>query len=955
MNNIDESNRLKNNMNDIEEEVKTLYEENDDKKELDYLVKQIDSIKLDYYTDFHKSFINQLLYFIKSDTEKDFFDFKIKKNTSILDFIMNYSSKFKIINKIRGKKRGKENNVKNLDSNKNAMKKNEESKNCSININSSESKSSLSFSINKSNLVDSNKSSDKSKENINAKENNNENMIFIKKNFKFEEYETKIKGIEKEKEKKIKSISYYEDVSEINGNAFENDSIHYIFQKIYTVAKNKDFSIIYNVEPNIEKINSIFKENSKLYTLDKIQLDFIILNLKIADLIEFLIENYSIIHSNSKLGFAFKNKKFFTLEDLNSLKKDNKFCEERIDIIGESGVNIFNEKEKCSQLLKYSKLIHNINYLIKENNTEDLINLLDLLYLNSNNKKLILFITNGTHSNFVNSQNNKFLQLQKKLSVDSLLIYRNKKLLYRTIFLDKLIKKFKKEGKKIFDDNNEKQFKKIIKESLESPYYEKVVKKLSKIEKKIKYIKTGLFDYFSKKNIFIELCNDVMYIIKDKYIKPLSKDNIEMLKNKLDKNNDFKEFKEINEANSETVDKKIYIINTEKNMEEKVEKIINRFKENNKNNIKFELSNNFNILYEKKSNIFKIIILFVNESFFNNFNNYVKINNLKNELQINIFNPIILYIKNKEMETSFNKHKDLLGLNFNCINEDNQLQNVIDDIINNKYNIDLYQKFNDIIKEEKYYKYIINRYINIFNKTIFGFKKEKYEKYEKIFIKISQDLQFLQNFDFDYKNIIDDETKNKIIDIIKNKDIETLIDNFLGEKKILEEINKALIEFEEDIEEIKKAKNGNKIENDAKSIDLVNNNINENISDKISENMNNENKIEFIPNNNESIDKNKIEEKSNNESNIEENDLAQLELEISECEKILNDSDSKQKIETKIGKEEQKEYKYLILNALIKENMVKIIKNEILIVVYVVLQKSIIHQFEKEFKLGTLN
>ena len=123
MNNIDESNRLKNNMNYIEEEVKTLYEENDDKKELDYLVKQIDSIKLDYYTDFHKSFINQLLYFIKSDTEKNFFDFKIKKNTSILDFIMNYSSKFKIINKIRGKKRGKENNVKNLDSNKNAIKK----------------------------------------------------------------------------------------------------------------------------------------------------------------------------------------------------------------------------------------------------------------------------------------------------------------------------------------------------------------------------------------------------------------------------------------------------------------------------------------------------------------------------------------------------------------------------------------------------------------------------------------------------------------------------------------------------------------------------------------------------------------------------------------------------------------------------------------------------------------
>ena len=177
----------------------------------------------------------------------------------------------------------------------------------------------------------------------------------------------------------------------------------------------------------------------------------------------------------------------------------------------------------------------------------------------------------------------------------------------------------------------------------------------------------------------------------------------------------------------------------------------------------------------------------------------------------------------------------------------------------------------------------------------------------------------------------------------------------MEEKKILEEINKALIEFEEDIVKIKKAKNGNKIQSNIKSSNLENNNINENISDKISENMNNENKIEFIPNDNHSFDKNKIEEKSNNEINIEENDLAQLELEISECEKILNDSDSKQKIETKIGKEEQKEYKYLILKELIKDNMVEIIKNEILIVVYVVLQKSIIHQFEKEFKLGTLN
>ena len=91
----------------------------------------------------------------------------------------------------------------------------------------------------------------------------------------------------------------------------EYDSLNYIFQKIYSIATNKDFCITYNIEPNIDKANSIFDGNNKLYKLNKIKFDFIILNLKVADLIEFLIDNYSAIHSNSKLGFAFKNNKFF--------------------------------------------------------------------------------------------------------------------------------------------------------------------------------------------------------------------------------------------------------------------------------------------------------------------------------------------------------------------------------------------------------------------------------------------------------------------------------------------------------------------------------------------------------------------------------------------------------------------------------------------------------------------
>ena len=242
MNNIDESKKLKTYISGTEDEVKTLYEEEDDKTELNYLLKQIDFIELDDDTDFHRSFINQLIYFIKSDKEKEFFDFKIKKNTSILDYIINYSSKFKALNKIFGG--NKEENLSKRKEEK-TKKKDKKQNKSTINNNFSNSNSCISFSRNKSNLFIINKSSDKGMKNIKKEEDNirldKENMIFFKKNFKFEEYETKIKGIENEKEKKLKSISYYEDDSEFNSNGFEFDSIYYILKKLCSVAKNKDF------------------------------------------------------------------------------------------------------------------------------------------------------------------------------------------------------------------------------------------------------------------------------------------------------------------------------------------------------------------------------------------------------------------------------------------------------------------------------------------------------------------------------------------------------------------------------------------------------------------------------------------------------------------------------------------------------------------------------------------
>ena len=225
------------------------------------------------------------------------------------------------------------------------------------------------------------------------------------------------------------------------------------------------------------------------------------------------------------MNVIFGNKNIFSIEDLNNLEIEKENSDEKIDIFGEIGGNIFNEKEKIEQIIKYSKLIYNINFLIKENKIEDLLYISNLLHINFNNKKLMLFITNGSYSDFKNIKNNKFLQIQNILSLDSLLLFRNKKSLFRTIFLDKFFKKLKKDWKLLCDGTSDKKFDILIKESMESTFYEKAVKNLSKIEKKLKYIKTNIYEYFINKNNFINLCDKIMKTIRKKEMKKISKEN----------------------------------------------------------------------------------------------------------------------------------------------------------------------------------------------------------------------------------------------------------------------------------------------------------------------------------------------------------------------------------------------------------------------------------------------
>ena len=96
-------------------------------------------------------------------------------------------------------------------------------------------------------------------------------------------------------------------------------SINFIFNHLH-----KNFSLIYSVCPNINKINKIFAKYN-LFNLDKMQMDFVII----------------------------KNKLLINFDDLSQLKEKT---DENIDIIGEIGINIFNEEDKCYQLKKKSKI-----------------------------------------------------------------------------------------------------------------------------------------------------------------------------------------------------------------------------------------------------------------------------------------------------------------------------------------------------------------------------------------------------------------------------------------------------------------------------------------------------------------------------------------------------------------------------------------------------------------------
>ena len=152
--------------------------------------------------------------------------------------------------------------------------------------------------------------------------------------------------------------------------------------------------------------------------------------------------------------------------------------------------------------------------------------------------------------------------------------------------------------------------------------------------------------------------------------------------------------------------------------------------------------------------------------------------------------------------------------------KNSQLQNFLRRIYNifisipnfspHHFTYDLYEKHIRFIESKIFYKFLKEQYDNLFSKKIFDDRKKFIDKYEILFAKINQDIQFLKSFDFDntipLNLTIKNDFKTKFEKRFKD---DLIIEDFLKETKILKEINNILIEFEVELNEKIKIRENN--------------------------------------------------------------------------------------------------------------------------------------------------
>ena len=622
--------------------------------------------------------------------------------------------------------------------------------------------------------------------------------------------------IKENNENEKKSITY--DKNNLQGKSFEKYILQFMYDLLNCFSSKDEFQFYNYVKIYKEELNKIFIKY-KLYEISDIELDFEIVNLKIKDFIDILIYLYPnyINMENLKIGPFQAKMDFNKLLQMKEKYKDNLEC---IDIFGEVGVNIITEDEKINQLIKYRKLIYNINYLVN-NNKEEAEFILQKLHLSRNNNKVILFITIGDYEKFYERNQSaeiKFLKAQNKYKVNSLLVYikdnnyskevdiinylifnnfnPNNTNINSNINLNTFYK-----NKKKFIDNLAEQKHKNIKQNIINNNYRTVSYQLCDIERRINYIGKEYSLFLKKKRPESDSINNkfvnLFFNEKDTIIQnvDLATKNLFLLKlSGLEKI--------VTNINQISI---IFLHYTQLNIN------INYLQKNIDNSTVFDFKYK-NILRYNNDNLF----LFSNPEYekliqFNKNKNSINfvvfeyddiyfiplLNKLCDKLNINYLSYLfIINQKNvRKMDISYFSFFHTKHIYFS----NNILQEIIDKFKNIKNqmekNFSLYTinrvKYNKIIREyNQLYKY------EIFNDND-GKKpldlENNIELYKELFVeKIKQDLAFYLTLSLKDKNKIEITFKSEIIKLI---DDESLINDFLENNTLINDFINVMCDF----------------------------------------------------------------------------------------------------------------------------------------------------------------
>jgi hypothetical protein len=157
----------------------------------------------------------------------------------------------------------------------------------------------------------------------------------------------------------IKYILKFQDTSNLTGSNYESSSILLLSKIILCFSEINDFSFIYNYIPNLKEINEIFNKNG-LQEIDNIEFDFIInMDCKLfKKTLNYLSPNIIYLKYNNQTYEKDINDDNY-LNVLNDVISNN-LKENKISILGEIGNNIFGDKRKIEQLLKYGNLLNTL-------------------------------------------------------------------------------------------------------------------------------------------------------------------------------------------------------------------------------------------------------------------------------------------------------------------------------------------------------------------------------------------------------------------------------------------------------------------------------------------------------------------------------------------------------------------------------------------------------------------